>query len=289
MNTLLHGFQHLRLHFSLFLLPVFLFALAMSDAPFHEQTMLLFVLLHLVIYPSSNAYNSTQDRDEGSIGGLKNPPPIPNSLSLVTLIMDLLALSLVWVFINVTVFALLLLYILASRAYSYRGIRLKQYPIVGYLVVVTLQGGLVFLATSLTASGVSLLDLSVNQWLGALAATVMIGGGYPITQIYQHEQDRRDGVNTMSMLLGIRGTLLYASSLFGLLTAMMVYLWWSQPVVPMLFVAITSPTLLFFLYWMKRVWVNNSAANYDNTMKMNYISTATLNVFFVALLLITHA
>ncbi len=289
MNTLLHGFQHLRLHFSLFLLPVFLFALAMSDAPFHEQTMLLFVLLHLVIYPSSNAYNSTQDRDEGSIGGLKNPPPIPNSLSLVTLIMDLLALSLVWVFINVTVFALLLLYILASRAYSYRGIRLKQYPIVGYLVVVTLQGGLVFLATSLTASGVSLLDLSVNQWLGALAATVMIGGGYPITQIYQHEQDRRDGVKTMSMLLGIRGTLLYASSLFGLLTAMMVYLWWSQPVVPMLFVAITSPTLLFFLYWMKRVWVNNSAANYDNTMKMNYISTATLNVFFVALLLITHA
>lgn len=261
----------------------------MSDAPFHEQTMLLFVLLHLVIYPSSNAYNSTQDRDEGSIGGLKNPPPIPNSLSLVTLIMDLLALSLVWVFINVTVFALLLLYILASRAYSYRGIRLKQYPIVGYLVVVTLQGGLVFLATSLTASGVSLLDLSVNQWLGALAATVMIGGGYPITQIYQHEQDRRDGVKTMSMLLGIRGTLLYASSLFGLLTAMMVYLWWSQPVVPMLFVAITSPTLLFFLYWMKRVWVNNSAANYDNTMKMNYISTATLNVFFVALLLITHA
>lgn len=289
MNTLLHSVQHLRFHFSLFLLPVFLFALAMTNAPFHGETLLLFILLHFVIYPSSNAYNSIQDRDEGSIGGLKNPPPIPDSLSLVTLIMDIVALTLAWAFINVTVFAFLLLYILASRAYSFRGIRLKQYPIVGYLVVVTLQGGLVFIVTSLTADGVALSNLSTNQWLGALAATVMIGGGYPITQIYQHEQDRQDGVHTMSMLLGIQGTLLYASSLFGLLTAMMVFLWWSQPIVPVLFAAITSPTLLFFIYWMKRVWMNNSAANYDNTMKMNYISTATLNVFFITLLLITHA
>lgn len=289
MNTLLHSIQHLRFHFSLFLLPVFLFALAMSNAPFHKDSLLLLVLLHLVIYPSSNAYNSIQDRDEGSIGGLKNPPPIPGSLSIVTLIMDVIALALAWIFINLTVFLLLLLYVLASRAYSYRGIRLKQYPVLGYVVVVVLQGGLVFVVTSITADGLSLLQLSNNQWLGALAATVMIGGGYPITQIYQHEQDRRDGVVTISMLLGKRGTLIYASLLFGLLTAMMVYLWWSQFIIPVLFVAITSPTLLFFIYWIRRVWANNSAANYDNTMTMNYISTATLNVFFITLLLITHA
>jgi 1,4-dihydroxy-2-naphthoate octaprenyltransferase len=35
-------------------------------------------------------------------------------------------------------------YILASRAYSYRGIRLKKYPFAGWLTVITCQGALVF-------------------------------------------------------------------------------------------------------------------------------------------------
>ena len=34
---------------------------------------LIFVILHILVYPASNGYNSYMDRDEGSIGGLKNP------------------------------------------------------------------------------------------------------------------------------------------------------------------------------------------------------------------------
>jgi 1,4-dihydroxy-2-naphthoate octaprenyltransferase len=58
----------LRLPFSFFLMPVFLFALSEQQPNNAMQAFLLFVVLHLLIYPSSNAYNSYMDQDEGSIG-----------------------------------------------------------------------------------------------------------------------------------------------------------------------------------------------------------------------------
>jgi 1,4-dihydroxy-2-naphthoate octaprenyltransferase len=38
---------------------------------------------------------------------------------------------------------------------------------------------------------------------GMIAASLLIGGFYPLTQIYQHRQDKEDGVRTLSMLLGL--------------------------------------------------------------------------------------
>ncbi|WP_209329262.1 UbiA family prenyltransferase [Lunatimonas salinarum] len=285
MRNLVHSIQHLRFHFSAFLLPVFLFAVSRASDPFHRDTIWLFVLLHFLVYPSSNAYNSIQDRDSGSIGGLKNPPPIPEGLWVVTFVFDCLALGLGAWLLGVEVMVLLGGYILASRAYSYRGIRLKKYAIGGFLLVASLQGGLIYLVTSMVASHQHFFELGAEVFLGALAATVMIGAGYPITQIYQHQQDRLDGVNTLSMKLGVRGTLLFSVSLFGLFTALVFLLWKESVFVGFLFLLVTAPTAFFFLNWIKRVREDLSAADYDNTMRMNLISTITLNVFFTTLLI----
>ncbi|MCC5939234.1 MAG: UbiA prenyltransferase family protein [Lunatimonas sp.] len=286
MKTIQYSIQHLRFHFSVFLLPVFLFAMSRAADPFHWKTAILFVLLHLLVYPSSNAYNSIQDRDTGSIGGLKHPPPIPTTLSGVTIFLDSLALvSSAW-FFGLEVFLLLGSYILASRAYSYRGIRIKRFPLGGFALVASLQGGLIYFITSMVASQQSFFELGTDTFLGALAATVMIGAGYPITQIYQHEQDRLDGVNTLSMRLGEKGTLLFSASLFALFTAFIFLLRWETSFVGLLFLLVTTPTVFFFLYWMRLISRDLRAANYDNTMRMNVISTITLNVFFTTLLII---
>ena len=67
----LDAFKHLRLHFSLLLMPVYLFALSQTPYADIGGAGVSFFILHLLIYPASNAFNS----DLGSVGGLENPPP----------------------------------------------------------------------------------------------------------------------------------------------------------------------------------------------------------------------
>ena len=86
--------QLLRFHFSFFLMPVYWFALSQVVRPNAGRALLIFIILHILIYPSSNGFNSYMDRDEGSIGGLKSPLQPTRQLLYVSLIMDGLALIL---------------------------------------------------------------------------------------------------------------------------------------------------------------------------------------------------
>ena len=65
--------QLLRLPFSFFLMPVFWFALGQVVDKDWWRALLIFVILHLLVYPASNGYNSYMDRDTTSIGGLQHP------------------------------------------------------------------------------------------------------------------------------------------------------------------------------------------------------------------------
>src|SRR6476659_1996018 len=135
--------QLLRFHFSLFLLPVYLFALSQLDKIDRVDAVIVFFILHVLVYPASNGYNSYMDRDETPIGGLSKPLRPTKQLFYVTIIMDIIAVAFS-LFISIYFAAGVLLYILASRAYSYRGIRLKKFPWTGYLTVVIFQGALTF-------------------------------------------------------------------------------------------------------------------------------------------------
>ncbi|MGL6267000.1 MAG: UbiA family prenyltransferase, partial [Chitinophagaceae bacterium] len=127
--------QLLRFPFSLFLAPVFFFALSTLDDIHWGRTLMIFSILHLLVYPASNGYNSYMDRDESPIGGVANPLPPTRQLYFVTLIMDLLAV-LLGILVSPYFSIGLCLYILASRSYSFRGIRLKKYPLIAYLTVI---------------------------------------------------------------------------------------------------------------------------------------------------------
>src|SRR5215813_13364654 len=86
--------QLLRFHFSFFLLPVYLFALSQVPVIDTGRAVLVFLLLHLLVYPSSNGYNSYMDRDEGSIGGVEKPLPPTRQLFWTSVIMDVIAILL---------------------------------------------------------------------------------------------------------------------------------------------------------------------------------------------------
>src|SRR5262249_24076102 len=131
---------HLRFPFSFFLLPVYLFAVCISPNVSGENLLWSFVIIHLLLYPASNGYNSYFDKDEKSIGGLKNPPPVKKDLYYTSLIMDGAAIVLALVFVSKEFAVMLLIYGLASKAYSHPSIRLKKYAIAGWLTVVFFQG-----------------------------------------------------------------------------------------------------------------------------------------------------
>ena len=283
---------HLRIPFSYFLLPVFLFSVAISPHVANIRTAWVFFIVHFLLYPASNGYNSYFDKDEKSIGGLENPPPVNKGLYYLSLMFDAAAIVLGYLLVSATFAVMLFVYGMVSKAYSHPGIRLKRYPITGWLTVSVFQGFYTFL---MCYAGVN--DYGVAEiWKPAVAApallsTAMLLGNYPMTQVYQHEEDAKHGDQTISLLLGIRGTFYFVGGLFAIVTVLfMIYfktyftfhLAW-------IFAVSLSPVVAFFLYWFTRVYRDPAAANFRNTMRLNFISATCLNAFFTYLVLRTES
>jgi 1,4-dihydroxy-2-naphthoate polyprenyltransferase len=265
---------------------VYLFALSQLPVINWKNALFVFLILHLLVYPSSNGYNSYMDRDESPIGGLKKPLQPTRQLFYTTVLMDTIALVLSF-FIS-SIFALgILLYILASRAYSYRRIRLKRFPVTGFLTVFIFQGALIFFISYHAADPQKTLQIPV---LPCFISSLLIGALYPLTQIYQHEEDKKDGVISISYLLGKRGTFLFSMILFLSATFLIYlrfklqdelnYFYW--------YLLILFPVVLFFLYWMMKVWRNGAAASFRNSFWMNVLSTICTTIFFLILIAVKH-
>lgn len=275
--------QLLRFHFSFFLLPVYLFALGLVPVIDIPDALLVFAILHLLVYPASNGYNSYMDRDESSIGGLARPMQPTRQLLIVTFSMDMLAIGLS--LIISLVFAIgIAAYILASRAYSSRNIRLKKYPITGYLTVVLFQGGASFFLIYHGCSAGKALDAPVA---GIIAATLLIGAFYPLTQIYQHDADKKDGVTTISALLGYRGTFIFTAILYLMAMAALswLYLEKQEPNKLLIIATIMLPALVYFFIWAGKVWADTAVADFTHTMRMNLIASLCSNLAFLIILI----
>lgn len=276
---------HLRFPFSFFLLPVFLFAYSQATQPDTAKTLWVFFILHFLIYPASNAFNSYFDKDEGPIGGLKNPPPVNQSLYYVSLLIDALALVIAWLFVGTTFALACLLYILISRAYSHPMVRLKKYAILSWLVVSVFQGGFTYLTVIQAVDTLPVLELnSFSYLLPALLATLNLLGFYPMTQIYQHEEDARRGDRTISRMMGIKGTFLLTASIFLAATLGFFAYFTFQTIadVPIfvIYLLIMAPVLTYFGIWFLSVLKNTSNANFRYTMGLNLLGSLCLNLFF---------
>ncbi len=276
---------HLRLPFSIFLAPVYFFALSESGPVNVNDAIWVFMILHLLLFPASNAYNSYYDKDEGSIGLIRKPPPVTPLLLYTAIAADLLAvllsvaLDLGWFFTTY-----LLLYGLVSKAYSHPWVRLKRYPVSSLITVALFQGFYTFLACRQAISGEPFHSVpGAYDLLPAALCSVNLLAVYPLTQVYQHEEDEKRGDLTYSRLVGIKGTFLHAAIFFSL--SFLGFGYWyiteGQPVLWLLFSAFMFPAIVFFLYWWRKASADPFEADYSNTMRMNALASAGLNVFFI--------
>lgn len=284
--------QHLRFPFSFLLMPVFLFSLLCFNYSITNCSPILLIgfILHFLVYPSSNAYNSTQDRDEGSVGLIKKPLAIPKHLFFITVVMDMIAIMMC-IFINIQTTILVTIYIVASRLYSWRKVRLKQFPLIGFLTVFICQGALVFFIVAASIDYGHPGDSFKNFYLVvSIIPSLFIGSMYPLSQIYQHEQDKKDGVHTISAKLGYKNTFLFSGIQFVLASAFISYFFTSEErwIDLLIYTSCQLPVIVFFLFWFYNVMKDNTEANFKNTMYMNIISAVCMNACFILLLALRH-
>jgi 1,4-dihydroxy-2-naphthoate octaprenyltransferase len=279
--------KHLRLPFSFFLMPVFLFALSQASNINWQTTIIAFVILHLFIFPSSNGYNSYQDRDETSIGGLKHPPKVSEKLYYATLFLDVIGV-LFALLISVYFSLFVLVFVIMSRAYSYRNVRLKKYAVIGFLTVFIFQGAFVYMMAFSAITTFSIGNFfTLNNIICMSVASLFMGSVFPLTQIYQHEADKKDGVISISYKLGYTGTFVFSAILFSLATIFLFYYFnlKHQQIALVLFLLIMIPVIAKLSTWFKKVRKDTSQANFENTMTMNLLTSSCMNLYFLVLVL----
>lgn len=285
MSEVRNTIKLLRFPFSVFLLPISLFSLFYIQPVFNFELVLVLLIWHLFVFPSSNGYNSYNDNDEGPIGGLASPPKPTKLLLYISNSMDLIAILLSFL-VNIYFVCFVALYIISSRLYSNRKIRLKKYPIIGFFVVFIFQGAWIFCANLFGLSSIHLLS-SLPVILSIIASSFLIATIYPITQIYQHEADRNDGVKTLSMVLGIKGTFIFSSLMFAIATLLIYFSFHYINALHnfWLFITVMLPSTLFFFVWTIKSFKSTIHVNFKNVMIMLVMSSLLNNLYFLILLL----
>ncbi len=169
------------------------------------QAALALVIWVVLLNGGTLAINSVFDRDEGDIGYLIAPPPLPRHLLAFSIVLlaggQALAFALPVGFriAYAVCFAL-------SVLYSVPPFRFKA--VAGVDWVINMWGfGTITPYAAWAATGRPL-DLGASLVL--LAFCPLFAGLYPLTQLYQFEEDRRRGDRTLALILGMRRSLAVA-------------------------------------------------------------------------------
>jgi 4-hydroxybenzoate polyprenyltransferase len=152
------------------------------------------------------ALNSAFDRDEGDIGSLDAPPPVPPHQAAWGI--GLMAIGqLLGAFVLPPAFALAYAACFAmSLLYSVPPARLKAVAGADWAINLVGFGALTPYA-GWAATGRTLTPTAA--WV-LVAFAPLFAALYPLTQLYQLEEDRRRGDRTLAILLGMDGSLLVA-------------------------------------------------------------------------------
>jgi 1,4-dihydroxy-2-naphthoate octaprenyltransferase len=120
-----------------------------------------------------------------------------------------------------------------------------------------------------------------------LLSSLFLGSAYPLTQIYQHEADKNDGVISLSYKLGYTGTFIFSSLLFVFAVILLFYYFRINNLKTeiFLFLLFILPVIFALTGWFSKVRHNTENANFENTMRMNLINSCCMNLYFSILVL----
>ncbi|MFN8482555.1 MAG: UbiA family prenyltransferase [Anaerolineae bacterium] len=265
---------HLRLNFQIILAPIFLWGFVLAGSAWGWRLVVGFIAVHVGLYGGVTALNSYYDRDEGPVGGLWNPPKWQAAMLPFAWAVQLIGLLMViplGVGISLTYIAIVLL----SVAYSHPAIRLKGRPIGALLVVAIGQGVGGFLTGwfSATPSPDGLLTPTIIvAIIGISLGTV---GLYPLTHIYQTEEDAARGDSTFAVRWGTNAAFRFTLVTFFIAMLCIGWVVWQvfSPVAGALITAAYLVILGDIERWRRRFDLAAVRANYDHVMRLSYVTS----------------
>lgn len=205
---------HLRLPFQFLLSPIFLWGYLMAGGGPSLKLALAYLAFHLFGYAGGTAFNSYYDRDEGPIGGLLNPPSVPDGLLPFSIAWQIIGFALA-LLVNLPFASIYAIMFWLSVAYSHPATRFKGKPILALFTVALGQGMLACLGGWAVARAEIASALSPIGALTVGAVMLITTGFYPLTQIYQTDEDAKRGDTTTAIWLGERNAFRFALSFIG--------------------------------------------------------------------------
>lgn len=200
-KEILHFLLHLRLHYQLLILSGgFLLGGFMVSEMNTGQFWMQFLNVHILLFGGATAYNSWWDKDTGPIGGLKNPPKMSrwmHPVSLLFMFAGLMFAVSVGYGYTLIFFTSLTLFWLYSTPLA----RWKGKPHLSLFAIGISTGFNSVLMGALAAGGA----ISMNLLLGTIGATLILLSLYPVSQIFQMEEDRKRKDQTFALQYGAGG------------------------------------------------------------------------------------
>lgn len=287
---------HLRLAFSLVLAPLFFWGVYLANLPRLPwlHLLLAFLIIHIPLYGGMNAFNSYYDRDEGPIGSLLEPPPVDHTVLVVALLCKALAL-LGGLLLDVRFGLLVAAGILFSVLYSHPLARWKERPLLAGVFVFVGQGvlGVLWGWTAATWQGeaanlAAIWPGSALGVVGLLSAATWTLGFYPLTGVYQIQDDGQRNMRTLAVALGVDGSFLFAAAVASLggVGVWAVLFGRGEGLAMALSALYLVYVALYIWRWYNRFTALSVRENQQTLMRLAYTNGSVFGVLFLALALL---
>jgi 1,4-dihydroxy-2-naphthoate octaprenyltransferase len=192
-------------------------------------------------------------------------------------------------FVNLPFFLAYAVFVGLSFAYSHPRVRLKARTVGSLAVVGFGQGALAFLAAWAATRGEIGSAWSLDGALGVVSSMLLILALYPLTQLYQIEEDAGRGDRTVPVAWGpgrAFGLALTCTALGGLL--MLTLLARRFGALDTVLVGVGLVVQLASLaWWARRFDAAQVLANYRRVMRLNVLSAVALGGYLIARLVLS--
>jgi 4-hydroxybenzoate polyprenyltransferase len=274
---------HLRLHYQFFILSGgYLMGGLLVPDPEWNEFWLQFLNVHVLLFGGATVFNSWHDKDEGPIGGLQNPPKMKKWMRDASIFIQILGFILAWN--SGLIFTLFyLLSMTLFWLYSTPHARWKGKPLLS-LVAIGVSTGSNSLVMGALAAGA---DFSLILLTAGIGAGFMMLSLYPVSQIYQVEEDTKRGDFTFASVYGLKGVRWFNSISFILgvvILGLSIYFVY-QPLSIVFLIA----GVIVWVILMK--WVQSLSTEkdqYREVMQIKYIVSGIFVLFIVTALIIRH-
>jgi 4-hydroxybenzoate polyprenyltransferase len=276
LRELSHFILHLRLHYQFLLLSGgYLLGGLMAGTMDTFQFWLQFLNVHVLLYGGATAFNSYWDKDEGPIGGLKNPPKMTRWMHPASLLLMFAGWAWAWqvdpVYFLVYGVSLVLFWL-----YSTPHFRWKGKPVLSLVAIGFSTGFNSVLMGSLAAGG----SVDAILLLAATGASMVLLSLYPVSQIYQAAEDEKRGDRTFTMHFGIAAVKrFFLVTFFGGLVLFSSALSFLYPIPATALVVVGS--LAGVVIREKIVSLTGNESEYNEVMRVKFIASLSFVMFLL--------